>query len=260
MSTFAPKSALVTASTIESFIYPGALARWKFYNGQEYPGANGSIAFGEGHEGLGLKLNYDFQCIPVNSGTSCGRYVAATYTPSKPIQPSPAIRIMVRSPAEIRMALRVVDESGQVLQYWLDRPLEARDVNGWHPLTAPLHHPALYWNGANDGVLHGQIKSISILAEVRSGLHPVSGAVLIDDVSMLSSFDAQHTLDLADPALTPVPPGAATLGPRIGVAFHPSRHKLESLDNARTAGISFVRSDMWWTNVEKNNALGRYDF
>ncbi len=260
MNTIASTSEFVTGTTIEDFNDPATIERWKFYNGKEFPGADGSIALGEGYEGTGLKLNYDFQCIPANSGTSCGRYVVATYTPSQPIWPGSAIRIMVRSPADIRIALRVFDESGQVLQYWLERPLEARDVNDWHSLTAPLQHPALYWNGANNGVLQGQIKSIQILANVHSGLHPVSGTVDIDDVSMLDSADAQHTLDLASAALTPIPSGAATLGPRIGVAYHFPQHKVDALDNAHAAGISFVRTDMWWTNVEKNNALGRYDF
>lgn len=259
--TTAAQAAVVIGTTLENFSDATSIAYWKFSNGKEFPGASGSISTGEGHDSsAGLKLNYTFRCILDGGVTKCGRYVSADYTPPKPIEPGAAIRVMVRTPAEIEMGLRVVDESGQTLQYRLSRPLEARHADTWYPVVASLQHPYVYWGGANNGVVHRTIKSISVLANVHASVHPISGSVAIDDVAMLDSFDSTHFLDLKTIALTPVPPTAAELGRRVGIAYHPSRHTPITLDHAKSAGIAFGRTDMYWVNVEKNDALGSYDF
>ena len=139
----------------------------------------------------GLALNYNLTCTTV--GSNCGQYLAATLTLPYPVTPGAAIRFMTKSPADVRMALRLIDAGGQTLQYRAVRPLEGQNPTYWYPVTIDLKQPQGYWGGANNGVIQGQIKSIWIVAETTDG-KAVSGAVSVDDIAMLAAMPAPTAL------------------------------------------------------------------
>src|SRR5262249_44870544 len=109
-------SAHAKETMLADFEDSGAPAPWAFSNGPEFPGATGSLTLGSGHTGSGAHLAYDF--------TGGGHYVAATLTLATPIDAG-AIGFWVKAPAGIHATLRVVDSTGQSLQYNLARPLDA---------------------------------------------------------------------------------------------------------------------------------------
>lgn len=226
-----------TADTLIDSFERAAPAPWQFGNGAEFPGATGSLSIGAGHSGQGAHLAYNF--------SQGGAYVKASLTLPTPLT-TPAISFWVKSPPNITVSLRVVDASGQTLQYTLFRPLENLDPNAWYQQVVALNTPNMWWSGLNDGVVHFPISSLSILA----GDPPLPGAVgAIDFDDVIAVNSTVFNLDPATQTLIPSPPGSAAMLPRLGVAVHFTSDN-QALDAARAAGFSWVRTDMFWDGIE----------
>jgi hypothetical protein len=75
----------------------------------------------------------------------------------------------------VRLAFRLIDQTGQTLQRSIDAPGDA-----WSDVSIPLTDWAGHWGGANDGIAHGAARSFVFIAE-NSGSKK-AGAVLFDDV------------------------------------------------------------------------------
>jgi len=140
---------------MDDFERTNAPAPWAFYNGAEFPGATGSLTAGPGYSGRGAHLAYDL--------SQGGAYVSANLTLPTPLTLA-AISFWLKSPTNITIILRVVDASGQTLQYNLCRPLENLDPVAWYQQAVPLDSANLWWGGAKDGQLHSPISSLAILA------------------------------------------------------------------------------------------------
>jgi len=237
---------------IDDFHDQSSLAHWQFSNGAEFPGANGSLSLGQGHSGRGAKLNFQISC---GDPLTCGHYVAA-YHSVRSAAHFHALSMWVCLPLEIRLVIRVQDETGQTIQYTTDAPtLEQQDPNAWIPVVVALDQPPnCYWGGANTGRLTGAITEIGVLADSRN-LEPSRGSLSFDDVTLLAS--ATTAFDLGKTSrMRPLPASSASLSARLGVNVH-SLNDEEGLDAARSARFTFVRSDLLWATVEK---IGRYDF
>jgi hypothetical protein len=234
-----------TQILVDDFEGSGAPAPWVFYHGAEFPGATGSLSLTTGSTGHAARLTYDF--------TGGGRYVSAEY-----ILPTAlcavAVTYQARSSPGIRAVLRVMDESWQMLQYNTPRPLWEPDPDAWCDHMVNLAVPDLYWGGSNDGILHGKITRICILAADPLETNAV-GYLDFDKVRVLT-----HQVVNVDPFHMPVIPVSSSsshLEPLLGVNIHFTDDDA-ALDAARAAGFSYIRMDLFWTIVE--TAPGVYDF
>ncbi|MBY0370895.1 hypothetical protein K2X33_09430 [bacterium] len=221
------------------FCISASASSWHFSNGPEFPGAAGEISY----QSSAIRLSYDFR--------KGGRYVAMT----KALTGSPrAIGYRVKSPAGIRVKLRVVDSTGQTLQYDVNRPIEARDPEAWYRVVVDLTRSTFHFYGANDGVVHFPLKSLSFLAAdaMEAGAR---GEVLFDGIEAYDSLASK--LDLRAQNFIPLPEGALDLGSRLGVQVHFTEDD-RSLDLMKTTGMRNIRMDITWQNAEKEK--GVYDF
>ncbi len=167
------------------------LPGWAAYR-PSVTGVSVSVSSTAGHTGSqALALNYSFSCTTV--GSNCGQYAAATFSLPYPLTPGVGIAFMTRSSPELKLFARVIDESGQTLQYRVPRPLEGFDPAAWHQVAFELAKPTSYWGGANNGVIQGRITAIWIIADSRVG-RAISGAVAIDNLVMLSVMPPAHVL------------------------------------------------------------------
>ncbi len=140
-------------------------AEWKFFNGQEFPGATGSLTVvgdAPGVEGGALKLVGDF--------TGGGAYVAVTKALAMPGGHDLAcIRLRYKTANVQNVTVRFGDGGGQIHQ----RKNVALVADGqWHDLA--LHVSDIvggeHWGGANNGKWNGPAKLLSINIGVTS--HP----------------------------------------------------------------------------------------
>jgi len=240
INLFAP-----TETLVDDFEGGSSPAPWTFANGPEFPGATGSLTLTTGYTGHGMRLAYDF--------SAGGAYVSAGLTLPQPLSAA-AIAFRVRSPAGIHVTLRVVDESGQTLQYRALRPFETPDPPAWCRDVVDLATPDLHWSGMNDGIVHGRISQIYLLAADPLEAGAV-GTMDFDDVQVMEQLLVN--LDPFQMPVTPAPAGSSNLSSLLGVNIHFTQDDA-ALDAAHSAGFSWVRMDLLWGVVE--TSPGVYDF
>lgn len=220
-------------------------------------GAVGSVTATTGfNSSRALSINYNFTCLTGLNTPDCGQYVAATLSLPQQAGAGAAISFKAKSPAEIQVSVRVIDQSGQTLQYRVERPLEGYMPSDWYQVLIPLNTPQSFWGGANNGVVQGGINSIWIIAGDTS-VYPMSGAVTVDDLAILSSIDGKYVLNAATTPLVPLLENAESIGSRIGVSYN-DKNPLAAFDAATSAGVSFIRADLFWDWVETTK--GAYNF
>lgn len=209
-------------------------------------GASGSLTLGEGHAGTGALLQYDLTSYP--------QVASANLVLSPPISAA-TIGFWIKSPPGAWLLFNALDSTGQTLQYWPARPLEARDPDSWYYLAIQLNAPDGWWGGANDGSVHGRIVEIKIA--VTNLLDPeMEGAIAIDDVTAFP--DAPVYLDPATLPLVPAPQRSGDLAGILGVGMHSDDFTDALLDQAQSIGFSYISTDLWWHMVE--SSPGEYDF
>ena len=240
---------------IDNFDGADGLRHWSFSNGAEFPGASGQLLAGPGHKGRGATLVYRFTCL---DRTHCGHYVAAIWNAPHPIdvQPDAVLSLWVTISPDVRLTVRVRDQTGQTVQFHPNIPtLEHQSPGEWQPVTVPITGKAAEsWGGLNTGQLEGRIAEIAILADSRL-MQPVEGRMAFDDVTLIGAADAIYTLDAVSGLKGRARVGA-DLGSQLGINIH-SLHDPRGLDVAQAAGFRFVRTDLLWAEVEKD---GHYDF
>jgi hypothetical protein len=146
---------------------------FNFYNGAEWPGATGSLDITHVPNGDSIQaLNYN-----VSSG-----YVYSVLKLTSPVTAG-YVRFRVDAPAAVPLGLRVVDATGQTLEYSINRGTSAIDELGWSELTVNLASPAAHFGGANDGKVHGAINEVSLV--VNS--YPKFGTAYFRSVELLEN-------------------------------------------------------------------------
>jgi hypothetical protein len=130
---------------------------WRFDNGQEFPGAKGSLAVVQDLPELGkasLKLSGDF--------THGGAYVE-TIKDLKPLELSDvsAIRVKYKADHVASIGVRLGDGTGQCHQ----THMKIQNDGQWHELVIKPSDVAggEHWSGANDGKWHGSPAYLSII-------------------------------------------------------------------------------------------------
>jgi sugar phosphate isomerase/epimerase len=234
-------TAAAAVVTIDDFSAP---APWVFSSGAEFPGARGSLdTGGPGETGPGAALNYDF--------TNGGVYVAMTLKLPAPLTAT-ALGYSTTAVA-IPTMLRVVDSTGQTLQYKGERPLESAEPGAWYREVIDLSVVSMHSGGANDGLVHQPITSIALIAggEFQKGK---AGVIGFDNVV---AWDPAPSVVDPSRVAVPAPPGAAGLSDRLAVNIHFTSDD-RALDAIRDAGFTRVRADLGWSDVERT--AGTYDF
>jgi hypothetical protein len=147
-------------------------AHWGFSNGQEFPGATGSLEQGTDGDKPVINLSYDF--------TKGGAYVAALSEISIP-DTAAEIRIPAKSPRGLGLSIQLIDRTGQCHQF-------VRSVAGtgeWEAVRLAMDQKASeHWGGANDGKLHFPIRKMAI--NVRKPAGEPAGKVEFGDPVMIS--------------------------------------------------------------------------
>lgn len=232
----------VRAVTVDNFESPTSPAPWIFSNGPEYPGATGSLTRGVGHTGYGAHLAFDL--------TAGGNYVSATDWLAVPVTAN-VLQLWVKNPGGVRVQIRVNDSTGQTLQYSPSRPFEASVPANWYALTVELGATSAHWGGSNDGVVHGSITGVSILAQPTLDL---VGAIDFDDVILLPSNST-----LVNPASSPVAtPAVPNFFASLGVEITHADATTTGINLVRSLGFRRVRTEMFWADVETQ--AGVYNF
>jgi hypothetical protein len=262
----APGFAPAAQTLIDSFDRASATP-WGFWGGLEFPpGATGAVTIGSpGYRSSGaMVMNYNIGCAA--SGSPCAMFASSILDlGASPMQPGSALAFMARfsnpnDASKISLEVRLADESGQSLLYYVTRPLEATRLSGWYRALVPFK-PYAFWGGANNGVIQGKIKAIWIVVNGPVSF-PATGTLYIDDLVMLDAT-ADYDINPATTNLTFVPASAQqlTYGQRIGVTMDLTRPAAVSeagISAAHSAGASFVRSGLYWDWVEPTP--GVFDF
>lgn len=241
-----------------------AVSHWSYYGGTEFPGGSGSLSESVGQSGKGARLSYNFSCggtywVPL-AGRSCGRYVAMQLnklptTMSFAAGDAPTISFDVRNlRATASPTLRVIDSTGQTLQFKTSaRPLENYQGTQWTRVQLPVGSSTTRWGGANDGVLHLPIKGVSVMAD-DVALPSPPGDMEFDNVTYLRTPETTFTLKPNAP-LSGISYPSTYVG-RMGVVWRP-RFGYAALDKAVAAGMTVVRFDLPWQDIEVN---GKFNF
>ena len=125
---------------------------WRFFAGEEYPGAKGSIKVRREDGGYVGTLVFDF--------TGGGLYVAGRHSIDVPAGFT-ELQIQVRSSEPRRLGLRLIDDAGQCHQF--ERHYEG--FGEWTKIGVDLVHfrPKESWGGPADKKLYFPIREIQFV-------------------------------------------------------------------------------------------------
>lgn len=213
-----------------------------------------------------IALNFDFGCgvSQITLKTQDCRNVVSVYSRLKQpvaVTNDASVFLTLRNTDGYgEFALRVKDSTGQSIQYPIRlRSLEHRQYAEWTTVRVFLKNPTLYWGGAVNGVLSGNLVEVSIVAAPRNsnsattGLNYPKGKLEIKDIRLSSPAATTYTLQASAPL------AAGTFYPstagRMSVAN--GSFDLTLMQKAKSAGFSVIRRDMLWEFAEVN---GQYTF
>lgn len=165
--------------------FPQDIQGWGFHPGTEFPGAKGSQSHdgAVGRDGKGsLKVVADFS--GGGAYVSTGRNLPPGCNPRE-------VRFWIKSDTLVAMGVRIGDSSDQCHQ----SPLALKGTKDWQEVV--LNFEKLvgreHWGGANDGKLHGPVKSFYLTFGRNVFGGATGGEVWIDDVEAV--LDAEVPSD-----------------------------------------------------------------
>ncbi|WDI40672.1 hypothetical protein [Bremerella sp. P1] len=159
---------------------------WQYNNGNEFPGAKGSLVRIEGpaDEQPALRLSADF--------SAGGRYVGTRNRLGHlDVKQTKAIHLQVLSDEVKEFSLRLVDSSDQTHQR---HGIKMVADGQWHTMTIDPAKIAggEHWGGANDGQWHGAVKLIEVMLNGRSSDSP-SMHLDMGDIRMEAIVEGQRS-------------------------------------------------------------------
>jgi len=227
--------------------------------------ATASLEFDAGASAL--RLHYDLHC----DGNSCGDYVFATWKPAPAIAAA-GLRIRARFVDAAALIVRIVDETGQTLQYFAWRTAgTAEDEIATYRIMFDEHaeepgfpYAQTHTGGANDGTVHGAIKSVS-LGVYAAFASSVQADLDVSELSLLAA-DAPATavdVDVFAPDFHLLADAAETAATQVGISAHLGRANDDAearriLDATVDLGFDLVRTEFSWKSIE-GQTKGTYD-
>jgi hypothetical protein len=137
-----------------------------FYNGAEFPGAEGALTVSPEHV---ARMQFDF--------TGGGHYVEATFRLKQPLDVR-HVTFSAEKPRGYHFTVRVTDAQGQTFQKTVHHA-----AAGWATYRFDMENWTGSWGGPGDGLLSQPIRSFAILLE--NTRQPVAtGVVQIKDVAV----------------------------------------------------------------------------
>jgi hypothetical protein len=246
----------LSASTILTFETTNELQSWAFNNGPEYPGANGSLGWGNSTAGSYALLSYDFTPAIPRAADFNPKYVGIAHKLSVDIGQNVA-RIEIDaawSSPLLELTVQYHDKTGQTFYSHLAPAFESVG-RAWQRFGAEIGPSDSHWGGANDGIVHYPITSISLLVTPPT-YAPVKGWMKFNRITLLSAADIPSIqIPLAQiqaPAQSLQP-----IGHYLGVCVHDVLN-LNGLGLVSQLGLSRVRTDLSWGAVERTP--GKFDF
>lgn len=237
---------------------------WTYIPGAEFGGASGSLtAITDGGNRF-ANLEVDVACgttsVIASPVTGCGRYVGATRTfgTSFPVTNASVARLNMKvrlSQPLLMPALRLVDASGQTLQYKMPHAtMESLAGSGWAQVSVPIRWPNHWWGGASNGALQQSINGMSFLAD-QIELSGPRATMQIDDIRLVQDPTYGVKLSGSEALLTQgvVPSTNGRLS--INALYYKVSDASARL--AAEAGFSVMRVDLFWEAVERD---GKFDF
>ncbi len=230
--------------------------RWGFDSGPEFPGAKGSFRLGADDGRMVGILAYNF--------ASGGNYVDAATRVY--ISKAEALSFNVESSLQQRLLIRVIDSSGQVLQFhkFYSSPGRWQTLRVGMTKGSPAH-----WDGRNDGVIHFPITQLAIgvgnVGKVKSGKVKFAAFVAEDASGAVNGPAAAPSASVPAYAGQKEPPAAMppTNPPPLrglGVDAHFGRDANWDVDYVlplmKRMGVSIVRLEIPWSKVERTK--GQY--
>jgi hypothetical protein len=203
-----PAGAEVAAKSIEPFKAPiataapppaGAVDLKLFESGAEWEfvknTGEGSFELGaDGETPIGV-LSYDF----TRSKAKSTPYVLAGAKVAIPAGAT-EMRINARSPIAQKLTFRLIDDSGQTLQY----KSKIRGSGDWETIRIPLTRKLEHWGGANDGKAHFPVKHVYFSVPLPDDEHKSGKVEYADAVAVMADGAGP-----ADAETKPTAPGAA---------------------------------------------------
>jgi len=230
---------------------------WTFSPGAEFPGARGKLHFKHDEEKAFGEIEFDFTPHETVSGKFNPQYVFAEV----PVQPTAMVapaRITLNlqlSGEYIKPRLRVVDSTGQTLQYniSLSSPLTSFSTDDWQVGNVNLNEPKASWGGAHNRMFNPPIQTLSIVADASN--FRGKGWLRFAHIALL---DRHETAAITLEAGTLVPPSQPTpFAEHTGINIHFTKDE-RSMRAITTVGFKWIRTDLTWEDVEKTR--GHYDF
>ncbi len=174
---------------------------WKFFKNT----GEGSFELAKDEAGkpMGI-LKYDF----AGSKARGMPYVLASAPATIP-EGTTAVRLLARSPIAQQLTFRLVDSTGQTLQF----KTRIKGSGQWEAITIPLTRRLEHWGGANDAKPHFPLKSL-VLSVPRPDEQHKTGKVEYQEAIGIGSGDAQ--------APAPAPTEAPAAAPRPAQAPAPA--------------------------------------
>lgn len=247
-------------SSTSSVMVPG----WTYIPGAEFAGASGSLtALYESGNRL-ANLEVDVACgtstVIISPSSGCGRYVGATrhFNAGFAIDDLSVARLNMKvrlTQPLIEPTLRLVDASGQTLQYKLQHAtMESLAGDGWAQVSVPIRYPSSWWGGNNNGLLHGSINGMSVLASQINLAGPRS-KLQIDEIRLVQDPTYAVSVNGSETILNTgvVPSLAGRLS--VNALYYKVNDSAARL--AAEAGFSVMRIDLFWQEVEQS---GKFDF
>ena len=191
-------------------------AGWKFIPNT----GKGAVSVGKAADGKdAVFIDWDFS----QSKSRSTPYVM-TSVPIPGVDGAGSIDFLAKSPIAQNLTVRVIDATGQTLQF----RCRVKGTGAWEKMTFPLGRKLEHWDGANDGFAHFPLKTLNV--NVPKPGDAVSGRVELCDFAT--------TAGAARPAAASASPAAAQSTPKAAPALKAAKPpKAQALAEARNLGL-----------------------
>ena len=191
-------------------------AGWKFIPNT----GKGAVMVGKSADGKdAVFIDWDFS----QSKSRSTPYVM-TSVPIPGVDGAGSIDFLAKSPIAQNLTVRVIDATGQTLQF----RCRVKGTGAWEKMTFPLGRKLEHWDGANDGFAHFPLKTFNV--NVPKPGDAVSGRVELCDFAT--------TAGAARPAAASASPAAAQSTPKAAPALKAAKPpKAQALAEARNLGL-----------------------
>ena len=189
---------------------------WKFIPNT----GKGAVSVGKAADGKdAVFVDWDFS----QSKSRSTPYVM-TSVPIPGVDGAGSIDFLAKSPIAQNLTVRVIDATGQTLQF----RCRVKGTGAWEQMTFPLGRKLEHWDGANDGFAHFPLKTLNV--NVPKPGDAVSGRVELCDFAT--------TAGAARPAAASASPAAAQSTPKAAPALKAAKPpKAQALAEARNLGL-----------------------